>query len=339
MSRLKIFYSASNYMSHRRAALSYCGHLRARCNLVSSWRDADVVILHHEPHDFGTLYDRCPSLRDKYVIGYCVWEADRLPESYRRSLSHIQEVWTPSRYCVNVFRQFHNRVVHIPHLIERQMSCSDADRGFVRGAVGFREECIYYLSVTRVVDKRKNVRTLVNAFLETCAAMKHSRLILKARPRDPGDFVEHPQIIYLRAALTERQLNALYEMSHVYVSAHHSEAWGFTLSDAILFGKPAIATGYSGNLEFMSQDNSLLVEYKEEEIRPQDYQGLFGPGMRWAYPIQQDLEAKMLLMYSDLNERWVAKMVHRASMDAGRFDGCAVEALLQERLAELETAV
>jgi hypothetical protein len=46
------------------------------------------------------------------------------------------------------------------------------------------------------------------------------------------------------------------------VSLHRSEGFGLTMAEAMYLGKPVIATGYSGNLDFMTPHNSYLVEYK-----------------------------------------------------------------------------
>jgi len=298
-----------------------------------------VIVLHQEPHHFGRIYDQHPGLKSKYVIGSCVWEADKLPDPYKKAMPYIQEVWTPSRYCLDIFEQYHHLVHYIPYVIARDMSCSEEDQALVKRALNYSEEHIYFLCVTRIIDRRKNAEGLVNAFLKSCTQMKHSRLILKARSCDPPNFIHHPQIIYLPTDLTEGHLNALYKISHIYVSAHHSEAWGLTLSDAMLFQKPIIATGYSGNLEFMNDANSVLVEYREQNTRSKDWQGFFVRGMRWAYPVQRDLQDKMLLLYRNLDQTWVKEIIKRASKDAVRFDRSAVKSLLQDRIDQLQVAL
>jgi glycosyltransferase involved in cell wall biosynthesis len=47
-----------------------------------------------------------------------------------------------------------------------------------------------------------------------------------------------------------------------YISLHRSEGFGLTMAEAMYFSKPVIATGYSGNLEFMNEENSFLVSQK-----------------------------------------------------------------------------
>src|SRR5262245_39836884 len=98
MRNLKMYYSASSYLSHARVAGNYLDFIRARYQVTDSVADADVVILHQEPHDYGAIYRACPELSQKYVIGCCVWEANDLPDNYKQSLQYVQEVWTCSQY-------------------------------------------------------------------------------------------------------------------------------------------------------------------------------------------------------------------------------------------------
>jgi hypothetical protein len=67
-----------------------------------------------------------------------------------------------------------------------------------------------------------------------------------------------------------------------YVSLHRSEGLGLTMAEAMAAAKPVIATGYSGNLAFMDEGNSLLVPYSLTPIPPG--QGPYPPGGVWAAP-------------------------------------------------------
>ena len=53
-----------------------------------------------------------------------------------------------------------------------------------------------------------------------------------------------------------------------YVSLHRSEGLGLTMAEAMAAGTPVIATGYSGNLDFMLPGSALLVDATEIEIGP-----------------------------------------------------------------------
>jgi len=110
----------SYYQSHRRVASVYKQMLSRRYSFAKSIDEADVVILHLEPHDYESIYNALPTLRNKYVISYCVWEASELPVAYQRSLALVQEVWTCSEYCLSIIKKHHERVFRIPHTIERE---------------------------------------------------------------------------------------------------------------------------------------------------------------------------------------------------------------------------
>ena len=76
-----------------------------------------------------------------------------------------------------------------------------------------------------------------------------------------------------------------------YVSLHRSEGLGLTMAEAIACGKPVIATGYSGNLEFMDEANSYLVPYDLVDVPPSWW--AHEPGATWAEP---DVDAAAALM-------------------------------------------
>jgi hypothetical protein len=57
------------------------------------------------------------------------------------------------------------------------------------------------------------------------------------------------------------------------------------MAEAMSFGKPVIATGYSGNLTFMSDRNSYLVRYELTRVPPNCEP--YTAGVEWADP---DLE-------------------------------------------------
>jgi len=55
---------------------------------------------------------------------------------------------------------------------------------------------------------------------------------------------------------------SLMDVCDAYVSLHRSEGLGLTMAEAMLMGKPVIATNYSGNIDFMDDTNSLLVPFE-----------------------------------------------------------------------------
>jgi len=297
---LRICYLASEYQSHARVAHDYQGIIAKRHTLVGDPQSADIVIIHIEPHDFATLYRDFPCLKTKFVIAYCVWETDKLPETYIRSLALVQEVWTCSEYCREVIAKYHHNVFKVPHIISRELEVLDVDRKKIRRLINFDPNCIYFLSVSMLWDSRKNTGFLVEAFQRLREKMPNARLIIKSEPHGGRCFPfksTNPPIIWMNDKLSNREINAIYELAHVCVSTHHSEGWGLTLSDAMLFGKPIIATGYSGNMEYMNNENAFLLRFEEQPIKPEDCWLSFDESMKWAYADGDDLDEKLQYLY------------------------------------------
>ncbi len=184
MSRLKIWYACQRYMSHSRVALDYRSMLQPTCELVDNPGDADLVILHREPHVYRRLFEQLPILHTKYVIGYCVWEASRLPPCYIDSLSFVKEVWTCSDYCHNIFGSYHPSVTTIPHAIYRDTSVERSDVIRFTRMLGIDSSNIVFLTVGRLWDKRKNILTLCREFSSLREHMPRARLIVKCSPKN-----------------------------------------------------------------------------------------------------------------------------------------------------------
>jgi len=305
-------------------------------SFASQIDDADVVILHLEPHDYETIYAAWPKLRTKYVVSYCVWEASELPASYRRSLALVQEVWTCSGYCVNIIKKHHPRVYRISHTIEREKASHDVDDAIIRRLISFDPDNYYFLCIGRTLGARKNLNELVRVFEATASSMPNARLIIKGLPGDPILRSPDSRVFYLPIGLSESQINALYKVTDAYVSAHHSEGWGLTLSDAILFGKPVVATGYSGNLEFMNENNSFLIRCTENYIREEDLFGAFTTQMKWADPDPNHLEEILKSLYNGALRADAVQKSHRALVDSQSFSNESIESMLRDRIDNIQ---
>ena len=61
--------------------------------------------------------------------------------------------------------------------------------------------------------------------------------------------------------MSREDLSGLFLMADAYISLHRSEGFGLTIAEAMYFGKPVIATNYSGNTDYMNDSNSYLVDY------------------------------------------------------------------------------
>lgn len=260
---------------------------------------ADVGILHDEPQHFPELLRQIPALADLPLIGYCVWETELLPDAFKPGLELCRELWTCSEFSREALLQSGKPVQLIPHIIKRLPPGKAALEKIAALLQGGRESFFFY-SILDCVNPRKNLPALLRAFYalqETLGQRSNAgvpvadiRLVIK-QYRLNQDLSGLPGVLSLAEDFSAEEISALHSLCDCYVSPHRCEAWGLGLSEAMSFGKPVIATGYSGNLTFMRPDNSFLVDYAMSPI-PEEVCAvlpLFSPRMHWA-----DIDEKAL---------------------------------------------
>jgi len=128
-----------------------------------------------------------------------------------------------------------------------------------------------YLSVF----ERKNPLASIEAFARAFPPGSGASLIVKTLngDHDPESHrrlcaavAAHPDVHLIEHRLSPADRNGLMNAADCYVSLHRAEGFGYTLAEAMWLGKPVIATGYSGNVDYMSRDNSYLVDHRLVEI-------------------------------------------------------------------------
>ncbi|MDR3358089.1 MAG: glycosyltransferase [Desulfovibrio sp.] len=361
MRDMRIFYHLSRYISHRLAGLAYIDVLRGlghevRANLPSGFdaaspvaavtapsdglsreqaaflESADIVILHQEPTRYASIYEAIPVLSRKYVIAYAVWENEKLTPFFIPPLRMVNEVWTCSEFCRAAMVPHVQRCFVLPHLA-RRLSPAAGDLRWAGDLFAESREAgaFVFLSVMDAVNPRKNLRGLLTAFgLVRDGARRPVRLLLKQyRAKMPFDGM--PGVISVAEDVSPGRMAALYALCGAYVSAHHAEGWGLGMSEAMTYGKPVIATGYSGNMEYMDATNSFPVPYVLEPVSEEmrALLPLFTPDMLWAEP---DMGRFVKAMRAVAGGRHDPGLNARAAAIVERFGPARVGAILTELL-------
>ena len=149
--------------------------------------------------------------------------------------------------------------------------------------------------------ERKNPGAVVEAFTRAFGPDEGPILVLKSihgRDWKPRQFARveavaegRDDIVIRDGYVSANERDSYVAACDCYVSLHRSEGLGLTMAEAMALGKPVIASGYSGNLEFMSDANSYLVPYDLVEV-PSSWWA-HAPGATWAEP---DVDAAAALM-------------------------------------------
>ncbi|MBO4314235.1 MAG: glycosyltransferase, partial [Desulfovibrio sp.] len=203
---------------------------------------------------------------------------------------------------------------------------------------GLRRPFLFY-SIIDSVNPRKNLLALLTAFATAFPAPDEDvRLVLK-QYRKPQDLSGIPHVISIDDPLDNEEIGALHALCDAYVSAHHAEAWGLPLSEAMSFGNPVIATGYSGNMEFMNEANSFPVPWHPSPVSEamcRTLPQLFTPAMTWA---DIDIPALVRTLRRVRRQPWTAADRARVVDSMARFSPNAMAARLENLLDALRTGV
>ncbi len=289
---MKIYYHLGNFISHFLAGQEYIHALEAMGHtIVPRPEYADLVIVHDEP------IFHPPKMRGKPYIGYCVVETDPMPKAYIKPLRQMDEIWTCSEFSRQILSKEFDNVHCIPHIVRRnKVSPTDIQKvqSLIQQQVNFQEKPYLFYTICDGVNPRKNLMALLRAFA-LLARRGNYKLVVK-QYRQALDLSELPNVISITDQLTNGEIAALHTLCDCYVSAHCAEAWGLSLAQAMAFAHPVVATGYSGNMEFMNENNAFLAKYQKEKIRETDLKHcppFFSADMHWAYVDETDLALQM----------------------------------------------
>lgn len=276
-----------------------------------------------------------------YNIVYCVWEQGEFPEDWVPALNFVDEVWTASTFCQDtISRKTDKPVVRMPHNVQPV-----PPHGIDRRALGLPEDDFIFLGMADFMSapERKNPLGSLEAYVRSmCLRMENVSLVLKTVNtgvrKDVAARLEHyrerfPSIILIDGYLSRPEVNALFQCCDCFVSLHRAEGFGLPMAEAMYFGKPVIATGWSGNVDFMNVTNSLLVRYTVVELDHDT--GSYRKGFHWAEPDIDHAAELMGVVASDEN---LAKRIGQAGQMEIKtnFSPARVGRLMRDRLHRIK---
>ena len=142
-------------------------------------------------------------------------------------------------------------------------------------------------------QERKSPSEVLQAYLRAFPSRGDTVLIMKTSPQAAAAarqalegaraHIRSDARVTIRAeAWSEAELESLHRRGDCYISLHRGEGWGYPLFEAATRGKPVVATGYAGPLEYLSAEFAELVPFRIAPVR-QRYR-YYHPTMHWADP-------------------------------------------------------
>ncbi len=283
--------------------------------------DYPINLIHVSPEQlfkvigyFGDQY-----FENRYNIGFWNWEMPKFESlDGQIAFDFLDEIWTPSNYTSETI----SAVSTLP-IVKIMHSVSLPIPSLNREDLKLPNNKFIFLFMFDSFDtfERKNPEGIVQAFIkafgksneDVLLVIKASNLHQASQERDRLKELttEYPYIHLIDADLSIEEVNSLLYNCDCYVSLHRAEGFGVNLAEAMFYGKPTIATGYSANTEFMNVGNSFLVKYNLVELE-QDYK-TYKKGDICAEP---DIDhAAFLMHYVFNNYRQASQIGTRAAHD------------------------
>lgn len=211
----------------------------------------------------------------RHSIGVLAWEVDKVPAEWSYTFDLLDEIWVYSRYVEEIFKAAEPGVpvmrLPLPAIAKPATGVDAPDFGLGQGFT------FLFLFDFNSTMQRKNPAGVIEAFTRAFRPGEGPRLLLKSINGDfkPDRFRElsrlssrHPDVHLVDEYVTAAEKDALIASCDCYVSLHRAEGFGLPLAEAMAVGKPVVATRFSGNLDFMTEENSFLVDCTRTTVGP-----------------------------------------------------------------------
>jgi glycosyltransferase involved in cell wall biosynthesis len=219
------------------------------------------------------------------------WELEEFPQGFEAVFNELEEIWTISEFAkASIQKQTTKPVFVFPIPLNRIEAKSSEPFGLDANDKIGKDYFLVMFDYQSSME-RKNPLAAIEAFKLAFAVQDDIQLVIKTLnaelwPTEREHLLYEAQkvnnVTVIDEYLTRLEVRQLLNGALAYISLHRSEGYGLTCAEAMTEGTPVIATNYSGNLDFMTPENSLLVDYSL--VKVDDPNGAYTLDTKWADP-------------------------------------------------------
>ncbi len=292
----------------------------------------DAVIIHtvpeYYPHWVKKRGQAFPSVP---IWGYTAWETDRLPAHWPELLNGLDGVFVPSSWNRQVLQASGVQVpiAVLPHVSEFQGRVPEAPPSQPLAAVLEQAAGHYMFYCISMWNERKNLPTLIQAFLEEFREEEKVTLLLKTDQRDWTSYRRswrrlflqrsfgssgkslkklvgaHPsrnKLIHLTDSLSPADLAWIHHQGDCFVSCTRGEGWGMGAYEAAWFGNAVAMTSYGGQLDYLSSGDAYLIPYTLGPVETAYGRTSYSTEQKWANVDAADVRRILRTIYTNQDQ-------------------------------------
>ena len=282
--------------------------------------DIDVLYVNADQTPSTLEFLRHQDHRSKIKIGFWHWEQPQLPIGYLSSFEGLSEIWVPSAFVQDAVAKISPvPVFKVPHVVEFATTPAVGKASFDLPEDRFIVLVMYDF---HSYQYRKNPEASIKAFRLAAANRSDAMLLIKTINADKypdeyaalkEDVADMNNVVFLDRFLTRQEVFDLESCCDCMISLHRAEGFGLGPAEMMYLGKPVIATGWSGNMEFMTPMNSFPVNYELKLL--DEPVGVYEAGQAWA---EADIEHAAACLKRLLDEEGLAQQIGQCAAESIR---------------------
>ncbi len=310
-------------------------------NLCNKSIDYKINIVFLTPENFPLYYQK-----DKYNIGCTCWETDKLPEGWTNLCNNMDEIWVPSQYNVEVFRNSGviKPVTKIPYVIDIP------DLTTIEKIPFSLDKNTYVFYFIGQWIERKGIISMLKAYLSEFNSEDNVLLAIKTYVSNTGNIKNkldkvkddinlvkrslnlsyNPPIFLCTKFLSNTELLSFHASGDCLVHSAHGEGWGLTCTEAMSIGNPVITTNYSGMLEFCNNKNSYLIDNYIVPVYGMPF-AQYNAKMNWSEPRVDHLKKLMRYVYENQEKAFQVGNIAKAEV-VEKFNTQIIGKIMKDRL-------
>lgn len=246
----------------------------------------DVTIVHTVPDKWERKFEQNQA---SLKVGMTVWETDKLPLDWIPWMEKADKIVVPCEWNKKVLEDsgITKPVGVIPH-IYREVPPEKFE------IYGLEKSPFIFYTVGQWTS-RKGIDDTIRAYLKAFTSEDNTILIVKTFKDNyskddqstiisnvngiAAEYDNPAKINVIASQLKDSQISYLHDIGHCYVSLCKSEGFGLGMFEAAGKGKPVVATGYGGHLDFLQ---GPFVDYTMGPVNMK-YRW-YTDDQNWAYP-------------------------------------------------------